>query len=268
MLLMLVAAACSKPSLPPLPTVNTSEFSPSIRDEIERELAAAKAAPQDASRNGRLGMLLHAHDRLQAAANCYERARLLQPREYKWFYLSGVSHASLSRNQEAVELFKRALAERPDDVPAQLRLADALLATSQYNASRKNYESVVQRLPGDAIAYYGIGRTFAAEGNIASAAEFYKQACDRYPRYAAAQYALGLAYRQLGRADEAKLHLQAYEQDKSAAPPRDDPLLAEVQSLSGGILPLLAKAKNAAAAGRRLPAIRTATKHTITMRFY
>jgi tetratricopeptide (TPR) repeat protein len=253
--LLLFLAACSKPSLPPLPEVSTGAFLPSIRQEIERELSAVRAAPEDAERNGRLGMLLHAHDRMEAALACYERARMLKPEDYRWPYLSGVAHASLSRNREAAELFRTALRLKPQDIAAQLRLAEAFLGAGDQAQSRASYEKVMQQRPGDAIAYYGAGRTYASEGNLGRAAELYQQACERYPSYGAAHYALGLAYRQLGRAEDARAHLAAYEQYKTAVPPREDPLMAAVQSLSGGILPLLAKAKAAAAAGRLQEAV-------------
>lgn len=254
-MLLLFLAACSKPSLPPLPEVNTSAFLPSIRADVEREFAAVRAAPEDAERNGRLGMLLHAHDRMEAGLVCYERARVLKPDDYRWPYLSGVAHASLSRNKEAAALFRTALELKPDDVPTKLRLADALLGSGDNAQSRASYEEVIRHRPSDAAAYYGAGRTYASEGNLARAAELYQQACDLYPSYGAAHYALGLAYRQLGRADDARTHLAAYEQHKTAAPPREDPLMAAVQSLSGGILPLLARAKAAAAAGRLQEAV-------------
>lgn len=249
-LLLVLLAACTQSSLPPLPTVNTSEFSPSIRADVDREFAAVRAAPRDPERAGRLGMLLHAHDRLDAAAVCYERARMLAPDEYRWLYLSGVVEASGSRYKEAVDLFRKALAQKSGDMTAQLRLADALLASGDSKGSRELYEKVMTLRPANALAWYGAGRTYASEGNVARAAELYGQACERYPQYAAAHYALGLAYKQLGRESEAQRHLAIYEKDKNAAPPREDPLLAEVQSLSGSILPLLAKAKTVAAAGR------------------
>jgi hypothetical protein len=50
--------------------------------------------------------------------------------------------------------------------------------------------------------------------------------------------------------EEAKLHLSIYEGEKNATPPREAPLLAEVQSRNAGILPLLARARTAAAEGR------------------
>src|SRR5688572_17035722 len=146
-LLLVLLAACSQSSLPPLPTVNTSEFSPSIRADVDRQFAVVRAAPRDAERAGRLGMLLHAHDRLDAAAVCYERARLLAPSDYRWLYLSGVVEASQSRHKEAAELFRKALAQKRDDVPAQLRLADALLASGDSRGSRELYEKVMMLRP-------------------------------------------------------------------------------------------------------------------------
>jgi protein O-GlcNAc transferase len=248
--LLVALAACSRTSLPRLPDVDTASFLPSIRLEIDRKFAAVRAAPTDATENGQLGMLLHAHDRMEAALVCYRRAALLDPKDYRWTYLSGVAYAALSRNPEAVEQFQKVLAARPDDVPAQLRLADALLASGDATAARGAYQKVIEQRPGDPIGYYGAGQAYAMAGDPARAAGRYQQACERFPTYAAAHYALGLAYRQLGRPEDARSHLAAYEQSRNATPPREDPLMAEVHSLSGGVLPLLAKAKSAAAAGR------------------
>jgi tetratricopeptide (TPR) repeat protein len=190
-------------------------------------------------------MLLHAHDRMEAALSCYERARALQPEDSRWHYLAGVVLAARSEHQKAVELFQKTAG-----IAAQLRLADSLLALEKFTASRAAYEKAIAQRPSDATAYYGAGRSWAAEGNLKRAVELYQQACDRFPQYSAARYALGLALRQMGRDAEAGSHLAQYEQDKTTVPPREDPLLAEVHSLSGGILPLLAKAKSAMAAGR------------------
>jgi tetratricopeptide (TPR) repeat protein len=187
---------------------------------------------------------------MEAALTCYRRAEILQPGDFRWIYLSGVAQAALSRNAGAAQSFRKALEKKPDDGAAQLRLADVLLSAGDHSASRPIYERLIEQRPADAAAYYGAGRAHAAGGNLQRAVELYQRACDRFPSYAAAHYALGLAYRQLGRADDARLHLAAYERNRNAAPPREDPLMASVQSLSGGVLPLLAKAKTLAASGR------------------
>jgi tetratricopeptide (TPR) repeat protein len=87
------------------------------------------------------------------------------------------------------------------------------------------------------------------------AAESYRKAVGAFPGYGAARYALGLAARQLGQVEEAKQHLAAYERDKSGAPPREDPWLDAVRALSGGVLPLLGRAKSLAQSGKPREAI-------------
>jgi tetratricopeptide (TPR) repeat protein len=242
--LLILMAACSR-SLPPFPTVNTSGFSPSIRERIDKAFETARAEPKSAEAAGRLGMLLHAHDRTEAALSCYQRARALAPEDSRWLYLTGVVLAAQARHQGAIDIF-----QKTGGIAGQLRLADSLLALEKFADSRAAYEKVIAQRPSDATAYYGAGRTYAAEGNLKRAVELYQQACDRFPRYSSARYALGLALRQMGRDAEAAAHLAQYEQDKTSVPPREDPLLSEVHSLSGGILPLLSKAKSAMAAGR------------------
>lgn len=249
-MLLLVVAACSKPSLPPLPVVDTDAFLPSIRSEVEREFAAVRESPGDAGRNGRLGMLLHAHDRLEPALVLYQRARILQRDDYRWLYLSGTVQASLSRSEEAADSFRKALERKEDDIPARLGLADALAAAGKTSEARGLYEKLTAQHPELAAAWYSAGRAYASEGNLERAAELYNEACERYPRYGAAHYALALAYRRLGRTAEADAHLAAYEKDKTGTPPREDPLLAAVRSMNRGVLPILAKAKTAAATGR------------------
>lgn len=248
--LLLIIAACSRPSLPPLPAVETKSFLPAVQKEIHSEFASVEQAPNEPNRNGRLGMLLHAHNLMEPALVCYRRAHLLAPEDARWSYLSGVLQASLSRNQEAAESFRAALRQKPDDVPARLGLADALLASGKYDESRTIYRKLTNERPALAAAWFGLGRTCASDGDLARAIESYQKACELYPQYGAARYALALAYRRLGNTADADRHLAAYEQDRNGVPPREDPLLAEVQSMNRGVLPLLARAKTAAAANR------------------
>ena len=249
--MMLVSLhSCTKQSLPEIPGIDTQNFLPSIRADVETAIRDVQSSPSDPEKNGKLGMLLHAHDRLDSALICYRRAHFLKPPDYRWSYMLGVVYASLSKHAEAATAFGDALAQKPDYAAARVGLADALLDSGQFAAARSVYEAIIAARPDHASAYYGAGRAWAAEGNLLRAAEYYQMACERYPQYAAARYALGLASRQTGRDEEARRHLALYERDKSGAPPREDPLMAEVRSLSGGVLPLLAKAKALASSGK------------------
>lgn len=242
--------SCGKQSLPDLPAIDTQNFLPSIRADVETAIRDVRSSPRDPEKNGKLGMLLHAHDRLDSALICYRRAHFLKPPDYRWSYMLGVVYSSLSKHTEAVAAFRDSLGQKPDHTAARAGLADTLLESGQFAAARSLYEAILAARPDHAASYYGAGRAWAAEGNLPRAAEYYQMACERYPQYAAARYALGLASRQIGRAEEARHHLALYERDKSGAPPREDPLMAEVRSLSGGVLPLLAKAKALASSGK------------------
>jgi tetratricopeptide (TPR) repeat protein len=237
--------------LPALPSVDTAGFSPAVREQFQEAIKHVQAHPEQPESNGKLGMLLHAYDRLEPALICYQRAAELQPQDYRWPYYTGVVHAASSRNKEAAAAFRRALELRPGDLAIEVSLADALLASGDYGSSRELYEKALAQRPDYAIALYGAGRAYQGEGHMAKAVELFQRACERFPRYAAALYALGLAYQKLGRTEEARKHLEAYERDKKSSPPREDSLMAAVLELSrSGVLSMLAKGKNLAAEGR------------------
>ena len=254
-LILVSLNSCKKQSPPDLPAIDTQNFLPSIRAGVETAIRDARSSPGDPEQNGKLGMLLHAHDRLDSALICYRRAHFLNPLDYRWSYYLGVVYSSMSKHSEALAAFRHSLAQKQDHLAARARLAEALLESGQFAQARSVYEAIITARPDHAASYYGAGKASTAAGNLPRAAEYYQMACERYPRYAAARYALGLASRQLGRAEEARRHLALYERDKSGAPPLEDPLLAAVRAHSGGVLPLLAKAKALASSGKWSEAI-------------
>lgn len=217
---------------------------------MEREFQSVRRAPSDAERNGYLGMLLHAHDRTEAALTLYQRAHALKPEDHRWAYLTGAVQASLSRSNEAAESFRKTLQLKAGDTPAMLGLADALAAAGQFTEARDWYGKVLAREPDMAVAWYGAGRTWAGEGQHEKASAHFRRAVELFPGYGAAHYALAQALQKQGDAKAAETELAAYEKDRTGTPPRPDPLLASVRSLNRGILPLLAQAKRAAAEGR------------------
>ena len=64
----LLLCACSRrPDLPALPELRIETFQPSVRSEVEEAWASVKASPLDTAANGRLGMVLHAHEQFVRA---------------------------------------------------------------------------------------------------------------------------------------------------------------------------------------------------------
>jgi protein O-GlcNAc transferase len=251
--LLLVLSACSRPDLPAIPPLDTAGdtagFLPSVRQSLEQAYSELQAAPEDPEKNGSVAMRLHTHDRPQAALVLYRRAHLLAPGEHRWNHYLGLLHAAAADYPAAVEAFRRALKAKPDYLASRLGLADALLVSGDSAAARALFEEIIASHPQSPTARYGAGRAYTAEGNAERAAAAYAAACQLFPSYGAARYALALATRQLGREAEARAHLALYEQNRTGAPPPEDPLLVAVHALNAGVLPLLAKAKAVAANG-------------------
>jgi tetratricopeptide (TPR) repeat protein len=179
-------------------------------------------------------MVLDTYEQHDAAAVCYRRAHLLQPRSFRWLYHLGWVQAAQGHHEDAVATLAAALRSKPDDLPSQLRLAESLIAIGQWNESRRIAESTVREHPDNAEARYDLARALAGAGDVAAANASYEKACDLFPQYGAAHYALGMSYRKLGRDDESRQHFALYEQNKTTVPPLEDPLRREVTALNLG----------------------------------
>jgi tetratricopeptide (TPR) repeat protein len=228
----LFSALSQGQTLPDLPHLIFGNFAPEIREQLRKAYATAQARPRDAEAVGSLGMTLHTYEEHLSAAACYERARRLAPDEFRWIYYSAVVEAALGKHTEAINAFKDAIRLRPDFLPAQLRLADSLLAAGQPGESRQIYETVVKKNDGVANAHYGLGRIKAATGEPGAAVTHFRKAIEIFQEYGAAHYALGLALRDLGQTGKAQEHLALSQKHKLSRPRMEDPLLDAIAELN------------------------------------
>jgi tetratricopeptide (TPR) repeat protein len=255
-----IAASCSLPpataqQLPPLPAAVVEALPRDVREPLLSADNTARAHPDDASAVGRLGMLLHAYEQYALADACYARARALDPDARVWAYLAGIVEAELGNTTEAIAAFRRTLAIDPGDLPARLRLADALLGGGNPSGSRAEYEALIRRYPELAIAHYGLGRVLAAIGDSDGALQQYQQAVKLAPQFGQAHYALALAYRDAGAADKAADHMNTYGRFRGTRPAVPDSAIEEVRALVGTSRELIAHAAASAKRGRTEEAI-------------
>ncbi len=239
LVICLFVVACSTSPLPELNKVNTEEFVPAVKDEVERAYQSVQDNPEEAAANGELGMILHAHKQHQAAMVAYRRAHLLAPDEFSWLYLLGILQAAEAEHEDAVATLREASERRPAYPPVQLRLADSLLELGRIEEAASVYEEVNGAETHAAAAWYGLGRTHSATGDHEAAAEAFRKATELFPEYGAAHYSLALAYRRLGRDEAAKPHFRLSEEHKLTIPPRRDPVLARVRQRNAGALDLI-----------------------------
>ena len=171
---------------------------------------------------GELGLVLMAAEYHDAAAACLESAIDLAPDAARWPYYLGHLHAVQGDRAAAAELYARAHELRPSDLPTLVRLGDTLLDQSRPAAAEQAFMRALALDPGSAAALAGTGRAALAGGDAARAAEYLGRALSADERATSLHYPLAMAYRQLGRLDEAQAHLRRRGSGTATVP---DPLL-------------------------------------------
>jgi tetratricopeptide (TPR) repeat protein len=238
----LVSCADRKPPLVALPPLDLAKFLPAVKARIEPAYTAATANPDNPDLVGKLGMLLAAHDQLDAAGACYERAHGLDPKSFRWTYYLGLARAAQGKTAQAITILRESLRLDPGYVPARLKLAEVLLAENQFVESEKEYQKVLTSKPGSATAHYGLARVYSQNAETAKSLDEYRKAAELFPAYGAANYALALIYRKQGQAKESTQHFNKYERNKTTSPAEDDPLQREVSDLNAGAMSHLHRA--------------------------
>jgi tetratricopeptide (TPR) repeat protein len=238
-----------------LPRLNTADFLPAIRAQIEQAAEAARAHPRDPNAVGRLAMVIHAYQQYDAAARMYTRARQLEPQNFDWLYLLGAVQKTQGAFEAAVQSFRSALRIRPDDLAAELRLAESLAAIADWDDAGASYRQILDKHRDLPQAWYGLGRVQMAKGDHEAAAQSYAKACELFPRYGAAHFALAGELRRLGKQAEAEEHLADYSANVTVEPPLDDPLFERIHALNRSTIVRLERGRELEKAGHYTEAI-------------
>jgi tetratricopeptide (TPR) repeat protein len=252
---ILVAGACST-GLPDLPRLDTAHFRPQLRDQVQKSLDEARSRPGDPEASGHLGMLLHAYEQYEAAETCYRRARILAPASFNWAYYLALVESLEGKSEEAVVTLRETLRISPDYLPARVKLAEVLVSLNRLRESRDECLLAIKQDPGFVPAYYWLGRTAAAQGDVKSAIEHYRKACELAPAFGSAHYALALLYQKTGDTPHARQSMAAYQKfGRDGDPQPEDPLFDAMRALDNSALAHLMKGVDLEKAGQLGPAI-------------
>src|SRR5437660_3166108 len=215
-----------------LPQVDTSGFLPRIRTQVELAERNARERPRDPATVGALAMTLHAYQQYDVAERAYTRAHSLDPQNFDWLYLLGAVQMAQGAFDRAVKTLQSSLQIRPGDLAAEVRLAESLTAVPDWNGAAALYCRMLGNRGECPEAWYGLGRAQTAKGDHAAAIDSYGKACELFPAYGAAHFALAAELRRLGRKPEAERHIAAYAKNVTSEPPLDDPLFQRIHELN------------------------------------
>lgn len=238
-------------ALPAIPKLDLGSYRPELRAQVQKALKQLQAKPEDPEANGQIGMLFHAFEQLDSAETFYRRARMLDPAGSRWAYYLGLVLALTGKNEDAAANLRDAIHLDAAYVPAQLKLAEVLLGLGRLDEGKDICQSILKNSPQVAPAYYWLGRIASAAGQAGEASEQYRKACELWPTYGTAHYALALLDERAGRNEEARRHMDAYRKYKADSDPQpEDPLLEAVRSLDNSALAHLMKGVELENAGR------------------
>ena len=215
--LLCAAPAAAQPALAPMRS-NLQAVPLPVTDALEpavvAQLAAARADVQRTSAAGgrelaeaygELAQILHVYELFDGAEAAYRNAMRLASTDVRWPHLLGYLFAQTGRLDEAAERFEEVLRLNPSQREAAAHLADVHLRLGRLAVAREQFQAIAEAFP--AFANNGLGEVALREERFDEAVRRFQAVVERVPTATAVHYSLAMAYRGLGRLDDARRHL-------------------------------------------------------------
>jgi len=235
----LAAPGAKLPALSAVPLPNLRKLDQVVQHQLEdcqamltameKKPNATPAELSDAF--GEMGKLYHAYELLEAAEACYRNAQTLASKEFPWPYYLGHLYRTQGKLPEATVALERALAIRPEDLPAMVALAETNLLLNQAERAGNLFRKILAKYPSCASAMVGLGKIASSDRDFPAAVACFQSALKLSPNATAIHYSLAMAYRGLGDMTKAREHLQLR---GDVAPTLNDPLMANLRNLPTG----------------------------------
>jgi tetratricopeptide (TPR) repeat protein len=234
-----IPARGQAPQLLPVPAVETSAMEPAVREQIEaerRSLDDAKkrlpaGSPELAEAFGRCGQVHALYKLNEPARACFENAVRIAPSDARWAYSLGALLQTDGELDAAEAHLARALELRPRDPATLIRLGEVRLRLGRLEEAHKAFEAALPLEGAAAAAHFGLGRVALQRGDAKTAAGHFEATLASQPGASEVRNPLAMAYRKLGRMDDARKALAGYGEGRVTFP---DPLLEQVAALNAG----------------------------------
>ena len=159
------------------------------------------AAPTDAAlqKAVQLHKAGHPHEALQL----YRKVLAVRPDQVDALNLGGVANLDLGYIGEAVKLLQAAVRLRPSYAEAHNNLGNALQAAGRLDEAAAAYRRAIGINPGYAEAHYNLGILLQKSNDTAGAVAAYRRATEINPSFAEAYASLGASLQEFGELDDA-----------------------------------------------------------------
>ena len=146
--------------------------------------------------------LHQAGDRAKAEA-IYRQILAREPNNGHALHLLGVIALQNGRNEEAVELIRRAIANGPDWADFHFNLGSSLAGLRRWDEAAAEFRRALQIQPRVAQTFLSLGNVLSIQRKLDEAADAYRHAIDVRSNFAEAHNNLGNVLRKLGRLGDA-----------------------------------------------------------------
>jgi len=169
---------------------------------------AVRMDPKDAEAWYGLGRIRYTQQRFQDAADCFERALVLDPHSVKAENNLGLSYEGLNRTDDATAAYRNAIkwqqgSEHPSEQPL-LNLGIVLLHQGKLPEAEQLLSQAAEIAPGDPNIREQLGHLYLQANNLAKAQSQFEQAIALNPKSPALHFLLGRVYRAEGEDEKAK----------------------------------------------------------------
>ena len=176
---------------------------------------AARIAPRHFDAQFSLGRQLFGMGDDSGAVRAFQTAKILQPNNAQVLFFLATALERAGEIQPALATYRELTALRPEAYEGHLGLGTLLLKRSELDEGRKELERALEISPNLYEAQVALGRALIIGGRPGDAIPHLQRAAELAPNNPEPHYQLSLAYRRLGRrqdaADEAAIVKRIHE---------------------------------------------------------
>jgi tetratricopeptide (TPR) repeat protein len=235
----------------PLPRL--IDLEPAVSSQIREQSQALRSLVESGTNSsskladgyGQTGRVFHVYEFFDSAEAAYLNAARLAPNQATWPHLLGYLYQQTGRLEAAATQFEQAIRVQPDDRAAAIRLGQVYLGLNRLREAREQFQSVDAVFP--ALSRNGLGEVALRERRYDEAASHFRAVLQRVPQALSVHYSLAMAYRGLGRLDDARAELA---RRGPAGLNVGDPIVDSLQALIRGERGLVVLGRRAYEAGQ------------------
>jgi len=191
----------------PVPS-DLSRLDPQLRDYLKLQLKWVGQKPADPARQATLGIVYAANLLWAEARRCFSNVTRINPKQPLGHLYLAVATQETGDYAGALQLFRQTTKMFSTFAPGYDRLGTALLRAGISQEAELAFQRLTELAPEEWRGYAGMGEVKLRQNKFAEAAQFLEKAQAIEPTARMVDHLLGLAYRGLGRKEQAEWELR------------------------------------------------------------